>query len=165
MFLHAIPFLQSSFAVLGKPEHVRAVLDIGSGNGQAASWLLDTFLYAEVTCVDPWDDPEIESQCIRTLFRFGSRVSLRKGIPTAMLFGLAPGSFDVVYISHCRGAPEAMTALAMGFELLRVGGLLCIDDYGGFAGVRKALDCTRSCFEGRFESVYSGYQVHLKKLS
>lgn len=67
--------------------------------------------------------------------------------------------FDVVYIDGNHDAPHAMLDVMLGFNLLREGGLLIVDDYerymrGGRPQVKPTCDAFEMIFWGYWDCLY-----------
>lgn len=115
----------------GEPLHT---LEIGSHDGRSALWVLEHVLAypaATITCVDPWENSEVERRFDRNVAASGKSDQLvkRKGPSWRELPELPAGRFAFVYIDGCREALNVLKDAVLSFQLLRPGGLLCLDDY------------------------------------
>jgi predicted O-methyltransferase YrrM len=154
----------------------KRILEIGSWEGRSACWFLETFPDSTITCVDTFEgSPEhhdmdvagIKARFLKNTARFGDRVTIRQGHSSRELYGLEPESFDLVYVDGSHAEDDTLMDLILSFGLLRPGGVLLIDDYGGtaFPGVRRAVDKFAAAFHKKIQSVLCEYQVHFVKLS
>lgn len=150
------------------------ILEIGSWEGRSAVWFLDEYPDAEVTCVDTWaggvEHAGTDMAAVKQRFKdntasYGSRVKTREGRSDAVMFRLgADGEqFDAVYVDGSHETPDVLSDLVLAFHLLRPGGVLLVDDYGGGAGVQAAVDAFLTAFEGRLLLCHAGYQIHFVK--
>jgi predicted O-methyltransferase YrrM len=57
-----------------------------------------------------------------------SRLDVRIGQSENILFQLQPQSFDVIYVDGSHHAADALTDIVMAFHLLKVDGVMMIDD-------------------------------------
>eukprot|EP00953_Heterococcus_sp_UTEX-ZZ885_P001165 1135-Heterococcus_DN1.PRE.6 len=105
-----------------------------------------------------------------------TRLDVRIGQSESVMFTLQPGSFDVIYVDGSHHAADALTDIVMGFHLLKVDGIMMIDDvqYNAAsdeltlenikATPRLAVQPFLTLFQERIEVLRDGYQVHLRKL-
>jgi predicted O-methyltransferase YrrM len=106
-----------------------------------------------------------------------SRLDVRIGKSETVLFQLEPQSFDVIYVDGSHHAADALTDIVMAFHLLKVGGIMMIDDVGaGSATDDMTLENIRTkpilavlpflqLFQERLQIVVIAYQLHLRKIS
>lgn len=161
------------------------ILEIGSYEGRTTKWFSDRLsASARVVCVDPhpkasfFENLQIELE--------SGRVQLIKEKSEIALNGLAPLSFDFVYLDGSHFGFSVMSDLVRSWDLLKPGGLLLADDYEwiwpeyvksllvedprlneqDFAQIfypRYALDCFVALHQLDSEVVHKGYQLLLKK--
>lgn len=171
----------------GKP--ALRFLEIGSFEGRSACWLLQNVLTdpsARLTCVDPFavdsagglasSDIEVpplpyEETFDHNIRAIGAtdRVVKLKGRSADMLRTLERASFDFVYVDGSHLAPDVLTDLVQGWDLLKDGGVLVIDDYAWKATrdplttPRPAIEAFMTVFYGQYLQMERGYQVILLK--
>jgi predicted O-methyltransferase YrrM len=123
-------------------------LEIGSYEGRSACFLIEEVAALrpiEIYCIDTWDAgdyghlPEIERrfdhniQVARSRSKHPAVVYKHKAYSAdAMAKLLADGNgeaFDFIYLDGSHKAPDVLTDCVMAFRLLKVGGLLILDDY------------------------------------
>ena len=169
-FSHNAPSMRASLTRL---DRVHRVLEIGCWEGRSTCWFLEAFPGCTVTCVDTWegsaeheaiDMAAVEARFLNNVSGFGDRVDVRKGRSDRVLFGMTPGSFDAAYVDGSHECPDALSDIIMAYHLVRPGGVLLIDDYTVFAGVRHAVDRFVASFSGLVHVIHNGQQVHLQKL-
>ena len=167
-FSNAAPHIAQSFL---RTQHVENILEIGSWEGRSTCWFLDACPNATITCVDTFEGSveheginmsDVEKRFRENVQPYGTRVVVRKGRSDRMLFGLDPESFDVIYVDGSHEHHDALSDLVFAYHLLRPGGVLLVDDYAGFPGVRAAVDAFVQAFKG-LEPIHVGYQVHFVK--
>jgi predicted O-methyltransferase YrrM len=170
------------------------VLEIGSFEGLSTTWFLHYFNQdSRIVCIDTFqggsehmDTDGSPQQFMRGLkerflsnVAFGkSRVDVRIGQSESILFQFEPQSFDVIYVDGSHHAADALTDIVMAFQLLKVGGVMMIDDvqYNHEASDELTLENIRmtprlavqpflALLQERIEVIHNGYQVHLRKLS
>ena len=154
----------------------KSILEIGSWEGRSACWFLETYPEATITCVDTFEgSPEhsgmdvagIRERFLKNTRPYWDRITVKQGHSSRELYGLKPESFDVIYVDGSHEEDDTLMDLILSFGLLKPGGVLLIDDYGGvsFPGVRKAVDKFAAAFCKKLQSVLCEYQVHFVKLS
>jgi predicted O-methyltransferase YrrM len=174
-----IPEITASIGSLDAPP--RNILEIGSWEGRSACWFAQKFRDAHLTCVDTWEgsvehDPEMVSgiydRFCHNIRVAGAedRVTVVRSTSATALYGLAPESFDLVYVDGDHHAFAALRDIVMSWGLLRPGGVLLIDDYGGDDGTTDpmdlptlAVDIFAKLFDKQYSCLHQGYQVHFKK--
>jgi predicted O-methyltransferase YrrM len=127
------------------------ILEIGSYEGRAACFLVDTCAAQrpiELHCVDTWQGgvehdasgmPAVENRFDRNIelacAKAAHPVSFHKHkalSAAALIKLLAEGrgeSFDLIYVDGSHQAPDVLADAVLSFQLLRVGGVLIFDDY------------------------------------
>lgn len=139
----------------------RKALEIGSLEGRSAYWLLANCPGIELTCIDPWDWPDIER---RFDFNINGRATKIKGRSADVLPGLS-GPFDWIYVDGSHHASDVLLDALQAWRLLAPGGLLIFDDYGysdpqwgtpgpGIDAFLSVVDC---------KIIHKGYQVVVEK--
>ena len=127
------------------------ILEIGSYEGRAACFLVDTCAAQraiELHCVDTWEGgvehnatgmPSVEQRFDRNIERACAAAAhsvsfhKHKALSSAALINLlADGqgeSFDLIYVDGSHQAPDVLSDAVLSFQLLRAGGVLIFDDY------------------------------------
>ena len=171
-FSHRIPEIKASLE--GIPIDA-TVLEIGSFQGLSALWFLHRFSNGKITCVDTWaggvehtsyDMSAVEETFKSNVAEHASRIRVLKGNSRDVLFGLTPREFDVVYVDGSHDRADALSDIVMSWNLLKVGGVMLVDDCGSEEepGPRLALEAFVVMHGGHWELLHQGYQVHLRKL-
>ena len=161
------------------------VLEIGVYEGQSTlHWLnrlhndskitvLDPFIVAPFVTVPPAGD-SLESTFRENIKKYKHRVKIRKGFSQDQLYRLKPNTFDVIYVDGSHTSWDALTDIVMSFHLLKVGGLMMIDDYGGGQedpekllenSPGPAVNAFCYIFERLIQIVLVDYQLHFIKLA
>jgi predicted O-methyltransferase YrrM len=168
------------------------VLEIGSFEGLSTTWFLHYFNQnSSIICVDTFEGglEHVDSDGKPQQFLTGlqerffdnvaferSRLDVRIGTSETILFTFKPQSFDVIYVDGSHHAADALTDIVLAFHLLKIGGIMMIDDVGGGgqtddttlenirATPRLAVQPFLTLFQERIEVLHAGYQVHLRKL-
>lgn len=179
-FSARVPEISASLSRLDAPP--RKILEIGSWEGRSAVWFLGAFPECELTCVDTWEgSAEHTPDMVSGIFdRFGrnveaagaaSRVKVVRASSETALYGLEPGSFDVVYVDGDHHAYAALRDIVFAWGLLRRGGVLLVDDYGGgHPGIDPldvptlAVDTFATLWAGQYACLHQGYQAHFQKI-
>lgn len=185
------------FIVGFRPERI---LEIGSYEGAAACYLIETLgkqQAIEIHCVDSWEG-SLEHQAMGTnmsaveqrfLANIGiakirsphaARVILHKGRSDQQLAGLLHegkrGYFDFIFIDGSHMACDVLLDALLGFRLLRVGGIMALDDYlwtDQRQGVPNPLRTPKIAIDA-FTTIYGSklkilpkhlYQIYIEKLA
>jgi predicted O-methyltransferase YrrM len=178
-----IPFIQPlllKFAAAHGNTPIR-YLEIGAYEGRNITfmdWLLPKRL--DITAIDPWFDethnPDeiyhgIEARFRRNAARVGSPVTVLKSFSSIELpkMQAAGERFDMMYVDGSHTAVDVMIDMCFCANLLRVGGMMILDDYWhdvsdiGGPGVKQAVDRFLGVFRGHFNVVAAYRQVVLIK--
>ncbi len=178
-------------ALLRNRPHVHA-LEIGSWEGRSALWLVTSLLTGEhctLDCVDTWqgsiehqhDAATAHSTWSRFAHNLGAhlrtgRVRAQHGTSADVLprlvaevrSGRRP-AYDFVYVDGSHMAADVFTDAALCFLLLQTGGVLVFDDveWQAYQDERKtpriAVEAFLRCFAGRYELLFRGWQVAVRK--
>lgn len=176
-----IPAISQSLAQLCPAAQVHRILEIGSWEGRSTLWFLEHCPCATVACVDTFEGGDehqgsaslvgLEARFRNNVAKYADRVIVHRGVSGDALFGVgAPGSFDVAYVDGSHTSWDALTDIVLSFQLLRPGGLMLIDDYGGGdpgnllpTSPRPAVDAFLHIMQSKISVLHFGYQVHLQK--
>lgn len=121
------------------------ILEIGSYEGRATTWMGEHLPVKHLVCVDTWrggaeHDPK---EMIGVFQRFSQNIEILKKVrpvEVSILVGnsssmladmIATGEpkFDFVYIDGSHRADDVLTDAVMAFQLVRSGGIMAFDDY------------------------------------
>jgi hypothetical protein len=162
------------------------LLEIGSYEGLSACYLLWRLEDATITCVDTFEGSlehegdHVQSGMLETIFDANvalvdaTRVNKRVGDSRRVLLELLAGEerFDFVYVDGSHLALDVLIDAAFTWRLLNVGGFLLFDDYrwsnlGDDPLLRPgpAIDVFLALVDGRYELVFRGWQLALRKTS
>jgi len=149
------------------------ILEIGSFEGRSANWFLDniaTHPTSAITCVDLFP-PRLDQFFDHNIRAGGNEEQVTKlqGKSQEVLRGLK-GSFDVVYVDACHLATCAISDIVLSWHLLKLNGLMIIDDYGWDQPLlvdrpELAVDSFLQIFEPYIEVRHKDYQVIVAKTS
>lgn len=179
-----IPFIQPlllDFAAKHGDAPIR-YLEIGAYEGRNIAfmdWLLPERL--DITAIDPWFDethnPDEKYHGIEARFR--RNIARTRAASTTVLRSFssielpkmqAEGArFDITYVDGSHTAVDVMIDMCFCANLLRVGGMMILDDYWhdvsdiGGPGVKQAVDRFLGVFRQHFEVVAAYRQVVLIK--
>jgi hypothetical protein len=166
----------------GRPSPIR-YLEIGAYEGRNLAfmdWLLPGRL--DVTVIDPWFDealnPEEKYHAVEPRFQRNAaklaftNLKTVKGFSTYELPKMlqAGDGFDLIYVDGSHTAWAVMVDLAYCAALLKVGGLMILDDYWhdvseiGGPGVKQAVDRFHGMLAPYFEIEAVYRQVALRKV-
>ena len=165
-------------------------MELGTFQGSSAEWFLDnifthkdSFLY----CVDTFkgsDEHHLHGIDVSNnyqiaqdlLARFTNKAFMVNMSHKQMLFELGAdradhGNFDFLYVDADHSARGCLRDAVIGFELLKVGGIMIFDDYQ-WTSMPKEIDRPKmainafiNCYAKEMEVLPDrGYQVALKKI-
>jgi len=141
-------------------------LELGCFQGMATTWMLDKILThadAKITCVDTFEGSvEFQSNWRENLWdifhsntkKYGSKVNVCKGFTSSVLKTLTD-SYDFIYVDADHRASSVLEDAVLVFRRLKVGGLLCFDDYT-WSMVPRELDRPKMAIDA-FVKIYSDY--------
>lgn len=156
------------------------VLEVGSFEGLSACFLLMKLPEARLTCVDTWEGSDehvgmdliasTEAAFDRHVAPWRERVTKRKGFSLPYLASLRPDDkFDLVYVDGSHHADDVLVDAIRGFEQLKVGGVMILDDYlwQYYPRVTEnpatAINAFLHVVEGRYRLVLAYYQLAIVK--
>lgn len=145
------------------------MLEIGTWEGRSAIWFLDNILThgtSTITCVDVFKDKQAEERFDHNVkvSGHGAKVRKIKDFSQRALGTLETRSFDIIYIDGCHSPHCVFTDTAYSWELLKAGGYLVFDDYGGREEKpKRIIDPFLAAFASHIEVLHKDYQVILRK--
>jgi predicted O-methyltransferase YrrM len=183
-FTHNAPQWESMLApYVGQP--CLNFLEVGSFEGMSACWLLRNVLTqptSRLTCIDLFPetmgpgegmprmatpDRTFDSNIAAT--GKGAQVTKLRGSSEVLLRSLPAAAYDFIYIDGSHNAPYVLSDAVLSWYLLKVGGLLCFDDYGWMPEFPRlerpqaGIDAFMDLYAGLFEVAYEGYQIAIRK--
>lgn len=116
---------------------VKAILEIGSYEGQSAMFWLDFFPRVALTCVDPWSyytTGAISAIEVEDHFdiNVGRMVTKIRGNSIPSLYALSGNRFDLIYIDGDHRRDQVMIDSLLAWPLLNPGGVMIWDDYASY---------------------------------
>jgi predicted O-methyltransferase YrrM len=147
------------------------VLEIGSKEGRSALFWLEFFAGAHLTCVDLFDH-EDAGRFDRNLAAYGTRLRKIVGTSIKALGSLREENavFDFIYVDGSHRRDDVMIDCLGAWRLLRVGGVMLMDDYTwkpdtpDAERVAPAVD-TFLAWHGDAEVILKSHQVAVRKRS
>lgn len=147
-------------------------LELGTGNGLCANFLLDTYnCYIDTVDIEETRivDEEGINYTVSTIsnlepFINNKRCTFYEMSTKNFLVNNFNKRYDFIYIDASHNKDWVLYDAVTSFNLLKTDGLLIFDDYGwGECG--KGIDAFLSCFDNHIEVFYKQWQVMLRKLS
>lgn len=121
------------------------VLEVGSYEGQATTWMGEHLPTKQIVCIDTWrGGAEHEPASMEAVFkRFCDNVealkakrpvevSVRVGASSFMLADMiaeGENGFDFAYIDGSHRSEDVLSDAVLAFQLVRSGGVMAFDDY------------------------------------
>ncbi|HEU5295425.1 MAG TPA: class I SAM-dependent methyltransferase, partial [Burkholderiaceae bacterium] len=138
-FCGNIPYWLAAFDRYQLFKRPLQALEIGSWEGLSSRFVLDTLPLAHLTCVDTWEGADehqgmplrlVEKRFDHNLACHAERLTKFKGTSLAF-FAAQPAQprFDLIYIDGSHHSDDVMLDALRGFALLKVGGVMILDDY------------------------------------
>ncbi|AVH69217.1 class I SAM-dependent methyltransferase [Nostoc sp. 'Lobaria pulmonaria (5183) cyanobiont'] len=169
-------------------------LEIGSWEGMSACWLLDNILTHEsstITCIDTfegepkveYDDKEIKYvekslESLEKTFDFNiaktgtsKKVTKIVGRSQNIMRSLPLNNYNMLYVDGSHLASDVLTDAIMGWELVKVGGLIIFDDYSftfpneSGQNTQIGIDAFLRAFDNKISVVYEADQFLVTKTS
>lgn len=135
------------------PKGPSKILEIGSYEGASTCHLIDLLAKdrdIELHCIDTWDggvehkDMKVDMTAVEARFKRNIDISMAKwpnkvnltlhkttsdmALPRMLSSGYK-NYFDLIYVDGSHQAPDVLFDLVVGFNMLRTGGLMIMDDY------------------------------------
>ena len=145
---------------------MQKILEIGSYEGNSTCWLIDNLSKKhplEIHCIDTWhggvEHEQSDMAAVEQRFQHNTVLALanarnpvdlvtHKGSSVQELSALIAqglqGYFDFVYVDGSHQAPDVLLDAVLGFQLLKVNGMMCFDDYLWADGSIFHLDTLKS---------------------
>jgi predicted O-methyltransferase YrrM len=147
-------------------------LELGSGNGMCANYLLDTYpCYLDTVDID--DERVVEendtkysistSENLKPYIEQG-RCTFHKMTTKQFLMSNQDKQYDFIYVDASHDKDWVLFDTIYSFNLLKVDGLMILDDYG-WGQCAVGIDAFLNCYDSRIEVFYKQWQVMLTKLS
>jgi predicted O-methyltransferase YrrM len=172
--------------VTDKLEKRNNFLEVGSFEGRSACWLLENVLSetGSLTCIDNWygvKEHNSDGALAEKLFDKNIELSKKPNQWVYKLSGNSPeklgeliksgDKYDFIYVDGHHSSPMVLSDVVMSFWLLKIGGIMHMDDYGWdfYAGSstqhpKPAIDAFVSCFAEYIEVIYVGYQYAIRRI-
>lgn len=189
-FTRCIPTWEQYLASMkGKPD--LKFLEVGSFEGRSACWFLDnilTDLSSTLTCIDYFEDtisqgiwtkelyentynmPEIHQNFLHNTKEYGAKVSCVLGDSKQILRQFdRKETFDCIYIDGSHIASDVLEDIVLSFPLLKVNGLLILDDYywdmwkNQLREPKIAIDAFLQIYQNQYNLLLKDRQVILSK--
>lgn len=165
----------------GRP--VVQALEIGSYEGQSATWLLENILTGEgsfISCVDVFESPggrirpdyeEVFDLNMRQ-YLDEERAFKHKGRSQELLREFAFENYQLIYVDGSHFAADVLEDAVLCWRLLTVGGVLIFDDYDwGGTDMKSAeipktgIDGFLAAYQGLYNTLHREYQVAIRKIA
>jgi predicted O-methyltransferase YrrM len=151
-------------------------LEVGSLAGESASWFLFNILThptSNLTCLDPWETSkakEKEEQFNIAVMPYATKVIKVKKDSFYWLIENQTTQYDFIYIDGDHRCAGATLDLFASFPLLKVGGVMAIDDYNlktwrDLPGVQPAVNLFLDLMSDKIKVLNKDNQVWLQKLT
>lgn len=166
------------------------ILEIGTFVGTSAIKLVEMITNADITVIDMWEDynevggtigtvDKIKENHVERIFYQNIETSglkhlftIKKGNSFNVLLDLVKDNmqFDVIYVDGSHTLLDSYADIMLSFELLRIGGVLIIDDVPFNKGdvLNSPLEAVKYFVQRndkRITILYNGYRLFLEKLS
>ena len=122
-----------------KKNQINSVLEIGSYEGQSASFFLKYFPNIKISCVDIWknqnlnyknvDFNNIEKRFDKNLEDYKNQVRKYKGTSKNFFFQNNIKNFDLIYIDGSHYFKHVYHDALKSFKILNINGYILFDDY------------------------------------
>jgi predicted O-methyltransferase YrrM len=158
------------------------LLEIGSYEGRSSFWMAENLLkhhsYARLTCIDSWTidsqygpNGEAAFDCNLAACPYKEQILKLTGYSQDVLPALSK-RYDFAYIDGSHEARDVVTDWVLVLRLMKVGGLICLDDYewdDPYRTVRilpkPAIDAVLDFWADKIEVLHKERQVWIRVLS
>ncbi|QDU61891.1 hypothetical protein Pan216_27560 [Planctomycetes bacterium Pan216] len=174
MFTHNIPVWEAALAPYkGKPD--LNYLEIGVHEGRSVMWMLENVLTdptSRLTGIDVFADEYkgvkggYKAVYLANLEAAGAsdRATTIESFSQLALRELPLDSFDIIYIDGSHANDDVLEDAILSSRLLKKGGLMIFDDYGGEHGHPKfGIDTFYEIYGDDYDTLHNGYQIILRK--
>jgi predicted O-methyltransferase YrrM len=165
-FSHNIPQFECFLSHLkGKPCRL---LEIGTYEGRFALWLAEniaTHPLSSIETIDAYEHPRVRhniSDHNRITFRLGRSIKVMRTLPINF--------YDFAYVDRFHSTANVLEDTVHAFGLLKLGGVLALDDYlwddprsDAESTPRSAIDAFLAVYARKFELLHKDNQVWLRK--
>jgi hypothetical protein len=171
---------------IGNFEHAKKVipdnkriLEIGSFEGRSTCWMLENMLAedGEIVCVDTFgggiEHAHLNLTKLRDTFEKNVHEALKElqavdlmemTSDLALAKLIQQGAlFDFIYVDGSHELLDVLTDAVMAFKVLKKGGVMLFDDYGGGQHVRHAVDLFLLATTGLCTVLCCNYQLAIQK--
>lgn len=174
---------------IGVLQHLRErpcdVLEIGSWEGRSAVFFLEFLPQSRLTCIDTFGGgaenhaslaessqiPLIERRFDANLEPYAGRVEKLKARSVTALDGLVDSDarFDIIYVDGSHMRDDVMIDTLLAWRMLRPGGIMIWDDYGGghdkrpHERVSPAVEAFLAWHFGEYVEIHRGYQIIVRR--
>jgi predicted O-methyltransferase YrrM len=161
-------------------------LEIGVYEGRSTVWFLDHVLTGK-NCLMVCVEPDMTSNGERNLSHHKNVFIHREYSETALpKFIIAGAKFDFIYVDGDHNAQGVLHDIVLSWKLLKVGGILLMDDYEmeavdpwhyashaemtkypriNFRHPHVAIDAFLSIYRGMYEKVFDNFQIGVRKIT
>ena len=181
-FSNNIPCIQNTLQHVDKNRYLK-IIEIGVFQGRSTTFWLENLPNASITCIDTFEGStehqgmhELEN--LEDIFRaniepYKDRVEVLKGFSQDHLFTLKPNTYDIIFIDASHTSYDFLTDAILSFHLLKKGGLLICDDYGGGDPrvedplercIKTGCDVFAHVYRKFLTTIHVGYQIHFRKV-
>lgn len=172
-FSRRIPRWERRLAHL-KDKPIKA-LEIGSYEGRSAVWLIENILTnpeSTLTCVDVWNDRDVESRFDHNILTTGHSIKVKKTRAEShrALRWMPMDYYNLIYIDASHEGLNVLEDAVLSFRLLKKHGILIFDDYLWKSEKRNvlpkpAIDAFLSMYAHRIKVLHIGYQAIIRRCS
>jgi predicted O-methyltransferase YrrM len=176
-FTRSIPLWEHVLAPFrGRPG--LSYLEVGVFEGRSALWMLEQVLTdpgSRLTGIDIFPG-DLKGRYLRNLELSGqaARATTIAGPSQDELRKLPAESFDIIYVDGSHSADDVLADAVLSWELLKVGGVLLLDDYWWVGPENErpfpeelrpgpAIDAFITAYRNEIEILHRAYQVVLRK--
>jgi predicted O-methyltransferase YrrM len=164
------------------------ILEIGCFEGRATTWLIENVDCKKIVCIDTFEGGEehtpeimegvyerwkknIDIALDRTAFNPDVQVQQCDSYNGLIASWRAFAEFDFIYIDGSHVAKDVLTDACLAWPMLKMGGVLCFDDYGWGEPIpethkpKLAIDAFTHIFQEDLDVIHKGYQLIVQKVN
>lgn len=160
-------------------------IEIGSFEGRSTCWFFENYIQSKknstLTCIDTWsgsmENTQTQKDTIWDMFNKNisdypkDKIIVERGLSREILKRLHPGVYDFIYIDGSHTSRDVLEDAVLGFDLLKVGGIMLFDDYmwqmypDQALNPKLGINAFLASYSKQLSGANIGYQLSVSKIA